>query len=250
MPANPTPTRRYPCEKCPLRTLASFRDFEPSELQFVSGFKTGELVAEAGTTLFAEGANNSHLYTVLSGWGFRYKTLEGGQRQILNFALAGDLLGLQGSLLGEMQHAVEALSDMLLCVFERARLYELYKSFPSLAFDVTWLASKEERVLDEHLLSIGQRNAEARAAYLLLFLFSRAKARGMTRGKSVAMPLTQQHVADTLGLSLVHTNRVLNRLTRRGIISWRNRQLHIANIDRLSEIAGWEPVAVEERPYI
>jgi CRP-like cAMP-binding protein len=230
--------------------MGSFRDFEPDELEFVSRFKTGELVAEAGTTLFVEGAHNSHLYTVLSGWGFRYKTLENGQRQILNFVLSGDLIGLQGSLLGELQHSVEALSDMLLCVFERARLYELYREFPSLAFDVTWLACREERFLDEHLLSVGQRTAEARAAYLLLFIYSRAKARGMTKGKVLAMPLTQQHVADTLGLSLVHTNRVLNRLTRRGIISWRNRSLHIADQERLAEIAGWEPQHDRERPYL
>lgn len=250
MAATAKPTRRYPCEKCPLRDVDFFREFEPEELQFISGFKTGELVAEAGTTLFAEGAHNSHLYTVLSGWGFRYKTLENGQRQILNFVLSGDLIGLQGSLLGEMQHSVEALSDMMLCVFERTRLYELYSKHPSLAFDVTWLASKEERILDEHLLSVGQRTAEARAAYLLSFIFSRAKARGMHKGRSLALPLTQQHVADTLGLSLVHTNRVLNRLTRRGIISWKNRTLQINDQERLAEVAGWEPQISDERPYL
>lgn len=250
MPANATPARRYPCEKCPLRSVETFRDFEADELEFVSNFKTGELIAEAGTTIFAEGSHNSHLYTVLVGWGFRFKTLENGRRQILNFVLPGDLIGLQGTLLGEMQHSVEALSDMLLCVFERARLPELYRGFPSLAFDVTWLSSKEEQILDEHLLSIGQRSAEARAAYLLLFLFARAETRGLTRGKSLALPLTQQHVADTLGLSLVHTNRVLNRLARRKIIHWQNRTLNITNAMRLAEIAGWEPDGSSERPYI
>jgi CRP-like cAMP-binding protein len=250
MPANPTPTRRYPCEKCPLQGLEAFREFTADELEFVSHFKTGELVAEAGTTIFAEGSHNSHLYTVLSGWGFRFKMLENGRRQILNFALAGDMIGLQGSLLGEMQHSVEALSDMLLCVFERTRLPELYRRFPSLAFDVTWLCSKEEQILDEHLLSVGQRSAQARAAYLLLFIFSRAEMRGLTQGKSLTMPLTQQHVADTLGLSLVHTNRVLNRLSRGRIISWQNRRLQIVNRKRLVEIAGWEPQHRTERPYI
>ncbi len=250
MPGNVTPARRYPCEKCPLRDLPAFREFASDELEFVSSFKTGELVAEAGTTIFAEGAHNSHLYTVLSGWGFRFKMLENGRRQILNFMLPGDMVGLQGSLLGEMQHSVEALSDLLLCVFERARLPELYREFPSLAFDVTWLSAKEEQILDEHLLSVGQRSAEARAAYLLLFLFSRAETRGLTRGESLALPLTQQHVADTLGLSLVHTNRVLNRLLRGKIIGWRNRTLQVMNRKRLVELAGWEPGRQEERPFI
>ncbi len=250
MPAKVTPARRYPCEKCPLRGIESFRNFEAKELEFVSAFKAGELVAESGTTIFAEGSHNSHLYTVLSGWGFRFKTLENGRRQILNFILPGDLVGLQGTLLGEMQHSVEALSDMLLCVFERSRLHELYRQFPSLAFDVTWLSSKEEQILDEHLLSIGQRSALERAAYLLLFLFSRAEIRGLTRGKSLSLPLTQQHVADALGLSLVHTNRVLNRLARQKILSWQNRTLQIDNAKHLTEIAGWEPESHRERPYI
>jgi CRP-like cAMP-binding protein len=250
MPANATPARRYPCEKCPLRGLEAFRDFEADELEFVSNFKAGELVAESGTTIFAEGSHNSHLYTVLFGWGFRFKTLENGRRQILNFVLPGDLIGLQGTLLGEMQHSLEALSDMLLCVFERTRIPELYRGFPGLAFDVTWLSSKEEQILDEHLLSVGQRSAEARAAYLLLFIFSRAEVRGLTRGKSLALPLTQQHLADTLGLSLVHTNRVLNRLARQRTISWKGRTLQLTNPKRLGEIAGWEPRQTPARPFI
>ena len=110
--------------------------------------------------------------------------------------------------------------------------------FPSLAFDVTWLAAKEERILDEHLLSIGQRTAEERAAYLLLFIFARAKVRGLTKGTSLNLPLTQQHIADTLGLSLVHTNRVLNRLTRRGIISMAEPDPADRRPKRLAEIAG------------
>jgi CRP-like cAMP-binding protein len=250
MPASATPARRFPCEKCPLAAHDGFRSFEADELDFVSRFKVGELVAEAGATIFTEGSHNSHLYTVLGGWGFRFKMLENGRRQILNFVLPGDLIGLQGSLLGEMQHSVEALSGMQLCMFERTRLSELFRKFPSLAFDVTWLAAKEERMLDEHLLSVGQRSAESRAAYLLLFLFSRAETRGMTKGRSLALPLTQQHVADTLGLSLVHTNRVLNRLSRRRIIRWRAHELQISNRPRLEEIAEWEPPPAIRRPYI
>lgn len=250
MPDKATPGRRFPCEECPLQGIKAFRPFDDDELSFVSDFKIGELVAEAGTTIFAEGSHNSHLYTVLFGSGFRFKTLENGRRQILNFVMPGDLLGLQGTLLGEMQHSVEALSDMLLCVFERSRLHEVYRRFPELAFDITWLASKEEQILDEHLLSVGQRTAESRAAYLLLFLFSRAETRGMTKGRSLAVPLTQQHMADTLGLSLVHTNRVLSRLARRKVISLSKRTLQITNPKRLGEIAGWEPDRAALRPYI
>jgi CRP/FNR family transcriptional regulator, anaerobic regulatory protein len=247
---HPTPTRQIPCERCPLAALDLFRKFSPEELEFVSRFKTGELVAEAGTTILSEGSHSAHLYTALTGWGFRYKLLEDGRRQIVNVILPGDFVGLQGAILAEMQHSVEALTDMLLCVFERARIWEVYQNYPSLGFDMTWLAAREEQMLDEHLLNLGQRSAEERTAFLLLFLFARAEARGMTRGASVNLPLTQQHVADTLGLSLVHTNRVLNRLARRGMISWQNRTLRLTNRKGLAGLAAWEGLSDGKRPYI
>ena len=141
--AVPAPTRKVPCEKCPLRGKAVLHDFTPEELAFIAEFKSGELQVEAGTTLFMQGANSAHLYTILSGWAFRYKTLPDGRRQILNYALPSDLIGLQGSIANEMQHSVEALTDMLLCVFPREKLWTLYSSYPALAFDVTWLAARE-----------------------------------------------------------------------------------------------------------
>ncbi|TIV42494.1 MAG: Crp/Fnr family transcriptional regulator, partial [Mesorhizobium sp.] len=88
-----------------------------------------------GATVLVEESHSDHLYTVLSGWAFRYKLLSDGRRQVLNYSMPGDLIGLQGSLMGEMQHSVEALSPMLLCVFERKALPELYRSHPGLAYD-------------------------------------------------------------------------------------------------------------------
>ena len=164
----PASKRQVPCERCPLRNHATFRGFSPEELAFVSAFKSGELNAEAGTTLLLEGTNSAHLYTLLSGWVFRYKALPDGRRQILNFALPGDFLGLQASVTDVMQHSVEALTDSVLCIFERDKLWSLYTQFPSLAFDLTWLAAREEQMLDEHLLSVGRRHAVERVAFVLL----------------------------------------------------------------------------------
>ncbi len=241
---------RYPCAKCPLREIPIFRKFTPEELRFVADFKTGELLVEPGTTIVSEGSASAHRYTVLSGWGFRYKLLDNGRRQILNFILPGDFVGLQAALLTAMEHSIEALTEMLLCVFQRDRLWELYTNEPGLAFDVTWLAAREEQVLDENLLSVGQRTAEERAAYLLLFLFSRAESRGLARGNRIAFPFTQPHIADTLGLSLVHTNRVLNRLARRKLITIKQRQMELLDREQLATVARWTPAAFPQRPLI
>jgi CRP-like cAMP-binding protein len=213
-------------------------------------FKSGELMARAGTTLLMEGSNSAHLYTILSGWAFRYKMLTDGRRQILNFALPGDFLGLQSSILDEMQHSVEALTDVLLCVFPREKLWSLYTKHPSLAFDLTWLAAREEMMLDDHLLSVGRRTAIERVAYLLLQLYRRARDVKLVEGDSLKLPLTQLHVADTLGMSLVHTNKTLRRLYERSLIHWRGRTLSILDQESLAELARYEPGASVPRPLI
>ena len=246
-----TAGRKVPCEKCPLRAREVLRDFNAKEVEFVANFKSGELNIEAGTNILLQGTNSAHLYTVLSGWAFRYKTLPDGRRQILNYALPADLLGLQGSVNDEMQHSVEALTDMMLCVFPREKLWSLYTDFPTLAFDVTWLAAREEQILDEHLLSVGRRTALERLAYLLLTLFQRAEEVGLTKGNSIQFPFTQQHMADTLGMSLVHTNKTLKRLIATKAVRWKDRVFEILDREALAKIAGYEPPQQRaRRPFI
>ena len=250
--AVPPPSgRKVPCEKCPLRGVHVLREFSAKELEFVTEFKSGELNVQAGTSILLQGTNSAHLYTVLSGWAFRYKMLPDGRRQILNYALPSDFLGLQGSVNDEMQHSVEALTDMILCVFPREKLWQLYRDYPTLAFDLTWLAAREEQILDEHLLSVGRRTALERVAYLLLVVFQRAEEVGLTKGNSLQLPFTQQHVADTLGMSLVHTNKTLRRLSATKTVRWKDRRFEILDRDELARIASYEPPKAKAgRPFI
>jgi CRP-like cAMP-binding protein len=238
-----------PCQHCPLRGLETFRDFTPRELDFVAQFKTGELSVDRSSTILVEGMHSAHLFTVLSGWAFRYKLLPDGRRQIMNYVMPGDLVGLQGSLMGEMDHSVEALTPVTLCVFERAKLERLFERHPSLGYDLTWIAALEERILDEHLLSIGRRTALERTAYLLSFIQRRAHTAGLNGGRLV-IPITQQHVADTLGLSLVHTNKTLRKLSDRQLMRWHDRGCEILDADGLQALAGWEGLQRGPRPFI
>ena len=242
--------RYTPCELCPLRAHKTLRDFTPEELAFVKSFKIDELRVPAGTTFLRQGQHNEHLYTVLRGWAFRYKMLDDGRRQILNYALPADMVGLQGSLMEEMEHSVDTLTDVMLCVFPRSKLLELYSNFPSLAFDLTWLAAREEQLIDEHLVSLGRRNALERTAYLLLHLFVRAQEAGIVKDNAIAFPFTQQHLADTLGMSLVHTNKTLKRLYASNAVRWKDRTFEIVDRAALARIAGEDIVTHRRRPFI
>lgn len=239
------------CPSCPFRENRNFRDFDGEQLRFVTRFKSGELSVDPGTTILVEGSHSAHLYTVLQGTAFRYKLLLDGRRQILNFVMPADLIGLQGILMGEMQHSIEALTPLRLCVFERSRVDEVFRNHPDLAYDITWIAAREERILDEHLLSVGRRSALERAAYLIAFLHRRATRSGFIRRKPHVLPVTQQHLADTLGLSVVHTNKTLKKLATRRLIVWRKQGCEVIDADALSEIAGWQADDDEwPRPFL
>jgi CRP-like cAMP-binding protein len=242
--------RGTPCTACPLRGFKTLRDFSGSELGLVQSIKAADLNVRAGTTFLQQGSKSEQMFTVLSGWAFRYKVMPDGRRQILNYALPADLVGLQGSLMTEMEHSVEALTDVTLCVFPRERLWTLYSDSPSLAFDVTWLAAREEQLIDEHLVTLGQRTALERTAYIVLHLYLRAQEVGLTSGNTVQFPFTQQHLADTLGLSLVHTNKTLKRLHASGAVRWKDRLFEILDRGRLAEIAGGDLQRSRQRPFI
>jgi len=244
------PGRKVDCDQCPLRARKALRDFSADELAFMREFKSGELNVEAGTTLLMQGTNSAHLYTILGGWAFRYKMLADGRRQILNYALPADFIGLQATVLDEMQHSVEVLTDTVLCVFPREKLWELYRNHPTLAFDLTWLAAREEKILDEHLLNIGRRTAIERTAYLLMHLFVRAEQAGLTKKDTVELPLTQQHFADTLGMSLVHMNKTLKRLAALKSFRWKGRLLEILDREALARTAGYDVSEKYARPFL
>ena len=239
-----------PCAQCPLRRQPALREFSADELAFIKEFKTDELRVDPGVSFLREGTRSEQLYTVLSGWAFRYKMLDDGRRQILNYALPADLVGLQGTLMNEMEHSVEALTPLTLCVFPRAKLWDLYKNFPSLSFDITWLAAREEQLIDENLVSVGRRSAVERTAFLLLHLFVRAEQVGLARANTIAFPFTQQHLADTLGMSLVHTNKTLKRLSATGAVRWKDRLFEVLDRAALVRIAGDNPVSKRARPFI
>ena len=175
-----------PCESCPLRERPAFRALSREELVFMHGFKRGELVVDPGATILLEEGASPHLYTILEGWAFRHKAIEDGRRQVLNFALPGDLVGLQLAIMNEMQHTVTALTRTRLCVFQRDKVWSVFTDHAALGFAMTWSAAREEQLLDGHLLSVGQRKALERVAYLILHLYERAEGGGLRRRRRPA----------------------------------------------------------------
>ncbi len=238
------------CAKCPLRSLPIFGERTLLDASTVQAFKIGELTVAPGGTILLEHARASHLFTVLSGWAFRYKTFEDGRRQIINYALPGDFLGLQASMSEVMGHGIEALTDSVLCVFPRDKLWSFFAADAQLAYDITWLAASQERTLDEQIVSLGRRTALERVAYLLWYLFDKARELSMTKRNRLDLPMRQSHLADTLGLSVVHTNKTLQKLRKEGSIELDERTLRVVDEEALKNLARVDEVENIPRPLI
>jgi CRP-like cAMP-binding protein len=170
--------------------------------------------------------------------GLRYKTLADGRRQVLSFVFPGDFVGLQAAVMEEMDHSVEATTDMRLCVFDRGDLRQLYADAPDRAFDVTWLAAEEEVMLSEALAAVGQQPALARIAWGVLRLLERGETSGLAENGALTLPFRQRDLADALGLSAVHTNKMLATLRENGIATWRDARLVVHDRAALTRVAG------------
>ena len=244
------------CLDCPLRALPLFMPHSAEELALLQHIKRRERVLQEGETLIHEGESDTRLYTLLQGWGYRFKTLSDGRRQILNFLLAGDFIGVQQKMSDAAAHGVVMVTEARLCVFDRNALWELHRQQPSMGFNITWLTAHEESLVDDNLLSIGRRSAEERVATLLILLYKRAAAVHAVAGDAVdtnagiagrasnaadlpgvPFPLTQQHLADALGLSLAHTNKTLRKLQRRGLYRIDDGRLQLLDPKALARLA-------------
>jgi CRP-like cAMP-binding protein len=239
-----------PCDKCPLRRCDYFLPMTADELAFMLRFKSGELSVGAGTTLLMEGSNSPQVFTVLSGMGTRYKTLEDGRRQVINFLFPGDFIGMQAGLMGEMKHSVQSSTAMVLCVFNRSDLWDMFKAHPARAYDLTWIAAVEEHFLGETLAAVGQRDARQRIAWAILRIHHRLRAVGLERNGGVPLAFRQQDLADALGLSLVHTNKTLMHLRKSGLAQWSDDILMIPDRAKLAAFAGSAPEPLDKRPLM
>lgn len=238
------------CSDCPLRAQGGFTQVSVDELAFIERFRRRENKLETGATILREGESSELLFTLRAGWAFRYRTLPDGRRQILSFLLPGDFIGLQAELSGHLPHGVETLTPVRLCVFPRNELWDLYRGFPGLAYDLTWLSAHEELIVDENLLSVGRRSAMERIATLLVHLYKRARSVGEGDESGVNFPLNQQHIADALGLSLVHTNKSLRRLHAYGLHEMSANRLRILRVEALQRLAEYYALPLRGRPLI
>ena len=207
----------------------------------------GETI-QPGRLLVIEGENLSKVLLLTKGWAIRYKSIPDGRRQILNFLLPGDIVGFFSLLFKNAEYGVETLTQVTTSSFTPVQLLEAFKEAPRLAVSLSWLAGQDERQLDEQIMRIGRRNAVERMAHLFIELHYRLFQAGITDKDAQRFPLTQNILADTLGMSHVHANRSFKTLARNGLVSLHDGVIVLLKPAALAEVANFDGSYLEQQP--
>ena len=245
--SKPSPT---PCALCALRSREAFLRKTPQELKWTQQIRMGQIRVAAGSDLFRADDNEAELYTLYSGWAFRHRVLPDGRRQILNFFLPGDLIGFQVSMLSAADHSVEALTDIELCVFPRKRIWRLFQDMPELAFQLSWLGAREEGIVDDNLTAVGQLSANERLSTMIVGLYKRAEVLGLVEDGAFLFPLRREHLADALGLSLVHTIKTWSALRKAGLFEQTGPRLRLVDPRINPRLARYYDRQAQLRPLL
>ena len=212
----------------------------PARAALSSLLNRPEVTLARGQDLITQGDVRRDGYVILTGWAARSKTLPDGRRQILSFLTPGDVIGLFGAITPMATSSVTALSDVTAAPFTPATIVRTIAQAPRLGAALVWAAGREQEILGEHLVSLGRRSARERVAHLFLELWARLKVRGLTSGDQLHVPLTQQIIADALGLSVVHVNRTLRQLGAEGLLAVKRESVTLLNIDQLHQVTGFD----------
>jgi CRP-like cAMP-binding protein len=190
--------------------------------------------------ILVAGNHYEYVYVNHDGWLFRYKILHNGSRQIIDFILPGQILGLQACLFQNSLYSVATITETSLSMIPFEMIDDVFERTPRLGKALFWSAACDAAILAEHLIDAARRSAYERISHLLLELFVRLKATGLTNDMSFDMPLTQELIGDALGLTTVHVNRTMRSLREDKLIAIDGKIVTVLDFEGLSLLSDFE----------
>ena len=230
------------CANPLIKKLASFVDLAEDDVAALHALCTNQRMLEAGHSLIEEGDRPENVFLLLEGWAYRYKHVEDGNRQIVAYLIPGDLCDIHIFILKAMDHGIALLSEARVAAIPKHQMTALLRDRPNVAQALFWATLVDEATLREWLLNMGRRDAFERIAHLFCEMWLRLSQVGLVSdAHQFSLPVTQEQLGDTVGLTSVHVNRVLQRMRQEGLIELAGRQLRILDLDRMKEVAGFDP---------
>jgi CRP-like cAMP-binding protein len=224
-----------------IRKLEHFDGLSDDERQLLEGAVVRSKAVNKGEDIVREGDRPTESILLLEGFAARYNLLRNGRRQITALHVPGDFVDLHSFLIKKMDHAVLAITPCSVGFVPHDVLREISENHPHLARLLAVNIAVDAASHRQWIVAMGRRSALEHTAHLLCELFARLRAVGLTDDDSFKLPLTQAELGDTLGLSTVHVNRVIQDLRKEGLITWRGETLVINDWERLQELAEFDP---------
>ena len=224
-------------DSCFVTRLNNYLSLTAAEVATLSRLEESPEPLKAGDVLFEEGVASDCVALVQSGWLTSSTLLADGQRQILRVHLAGDLAGMTGLAWPSRVSTVVASLDSVVCRFPRRSLAELFEEHPRLASLFLSMAMMETIDLCDRMRALGRTNGKARLAQFFLSTLARHNVTGRATERTLPLPLTQTDLADAVGLTNIHVNRLLRELTEQGLIERGRGSVTMLDLARLGELS-------------
>jgi CRP-like cAMP-binding protein len=217
---------------------ARLTDEDRAVLQHLT-YKTRRVARHADISPEGERPENVHL--VMEGFACRYKTLRDGRRQITALLVPGDFCNLHVAILGEMDHSIGTSWGCTIVDIPRSTIEDLTARQPRITRALWWATLVDEGTLRAWLVNMGQQEADRQTAHLICEMFVRLRVVSLASDNSFYFPLTQGDLADTLGITGVHVNRVVQVLRTRGLVEWKGKRVRIPDVEQLMAFAEFDP---------
>ncbi len=243
------PTSRNALDQHPfVARLTQLIDLKAAGLKALDDTIDGELVIRKRRDLIADGYEYRKLCFVKDGYAVRYKLLRNGKRQILNVILPGDIIGLPGSFYEKAVYAVTAITDLRMNVCSLDAYVQLCYRHPQFGLALSWIAVQEATTYAEHVIDVGRRTPIERLSHFLIELHARLKAVGRAEKARFTLPFSQEVIADVLGLSVPHLNRMMQQLRSEKLIADSERVIEFLDSAAIQTLAHYQPQALAPIP--
>jgi len=223
-----------------VRKLSSIAELNDSDVAALLACTSHAREVAARQDLIREGDRPGPVFVMLKGWGCRYKILPNGSRQVTSLMLPGDSCDLHAGVLAEMDHSIQTITPAQVATIPQEAMQALLDGSPRIARALYTSQLIEEGTLRAWIVSMGRRTSIERVAHLMCELYIRLRNIGVASGNVVELPISQLLLADALGMTPVHINRVLRKLREGGIMEIKRRSLRILDPVGLVKVAGFD----------
>jgi CRP-like cAMP-binding protein len=224
-----------------IKRLRFYTDLTKGDEEIVDNMGGKVQTFDRHVNIVTAGQKMASTLIMRSGWAIRFKELEDGRRQILNVLLPGDIFDLQVLVAAQADHNVMSVTEVSVFSVPPETMQKMLVGSGTLTMALWWTQVQEEAFLREQIVRNGRHSAREKIGSFLLELHRRAQIVDQAETDGFRLPLTQAHIADALGLTPIHTNRILRQLAREGYIDRDRHHIRFKDADALAELCEFDP---------